>query len=137
MSTVQALGAAVMALMPAVSGVPVFEGRATATTGAWFVVDQRLPRVVERSEAATPQAHRCMMRVRIVNQTANGCRILANHAIDALEGARPVAPGWMASPLRGFNEREPIPDVEVTVPSTNLTYMVAVLEFEFTATRIP
>lgn len=78
-----------------------------------------------------------MVRVRIVNQSANGCRILANHVVDALEGARPIAAGWSTSPLKGFNEREPIPDEDVIVPTTNLPFMVAVLEFEFTATRIP
>lgn len=135
--SVRALGDAVMALMPALPDVPVSEGRATTTTGAWIIVDQRLPRVAGRSEAGTAQPYRCTVRVRLVHQDADGCRALADQVDAAVEGARPDAPGWVVTPLRQFNEREPTEDGDFTATPTDQRFMIAFLEYAFTATRTP
>lgn len=135
------LGAAVLALMNPVkvaTGLSVYDNRADATaTGAWFVAIQNLPRVSERGEAGPIHAYRCTLRLLLVNQTASGVRILADHARGALEGVRPVAAGWQTSALHQFNEVAPYDDTDYTNPSTNTRYMVGVLEYEFTATRLP
>lgn len=138
--SVRALGAAVLALMnpvKALTGLAVYDNRAdAAASGAWFVVVQNLPRVSARGEAGPVHGYRCTVRVLLVNQTANGVRILADHARGALEGARPVAAGWQTSALHQFNEVAPYDDTDFTNPNTNLRYMVGVLEFEFTATTL-
>lgn len=133
--SVRALGDAVMALFPDVPGVPTTEGRAETGTGAWIVVDQRLPHVSGRSEAGTALPHRCTVRVRLVHQDPDGCRALADIIGAALEGERPVAAGWQTSPLRQFNEREPTPDDDGTDATTDQRFMIAFLEYAFTATR--
>ena len=136
-----ALAAGVLALMKPVkmtTGLAVFDTRADSTaSGAWFVAIQNLPRVSERGEAGPIHAYRCTLRLLMVNQTANGVRILADHARGALEGVRPVAAGWQTSALHQFNEVAPYDDTDYTNPSTNTRFMVGVLEYEFTATHLP
>lgn len=138
--SVRALGAAVTALMTPVqiiTGLAVYDNRADKTAnGAWFVLIQNLPRVSARGEGGPVHGYRCTLRVLLVNQTASGVRILADHARGALEGARPAAAGWQTSALHQFNEVAPYDDTDFTNPATNLRYMVGVLEYEFTATRI-
>jgi len=139
--SVRVLGAAVLALLNPVetlTGLEVYDNRADATAnGAWFVLTQNLPRVSARGEAGPVHGHRCTVRVLLVNQTASGVRKLADYVVDALEGARPSAAGWQTTPLRQFNEVTPYDDTDFTNPKTNLRYMVGVLEYEFTATRLP
>lgn len=131
--TTVALGHAVMAMMPTIPGAPIFEVRSTAKVPPWVVITQRLPRVSGRSEGGSTQGHRCQVRALLVHTTPTGIRYLADHVQGALEGVRPVAAGWSASPLRQFNEREP-EDGKFTIAEVNLSVLVAVLEFEFTAT---
>lgn len=119
------------------TGLPVYDGRADANAaGAWMVLAQGLPRVSARAEAGPIHAYRCTASVTLVNQTDGGVRILGDHVFKALEGVRPVASGWDTTPLHQFNEREPFDETAITNPTSNLRFMIGLLEFEYTATRL-
>jgi hypothetical protein len=137
MSKAATLAEAILALVPDVPGVPIEEGRATTPAEAWYIIDQQLPNPTSRSESGAVQSLRCAVAVRVVHQTAHGCRTLMDLLVAALEGARPVATGWQTTPLRQIDSREPLEDPETVVPPTAATPLVAAVDFEFTATALP
>jgi len=61
---------------------------------------------------------------------------LAGEAIDALEGVRPVADGWLCGPLLSRGSSQPYM-TNVTVQAANRRLVSVPLSFEFAATRIP
>ncbi len=116
--------------------VRVYDGQVPGTAPAAFVVvTHQLPDVVQRSEGRSRLAHRCYVLVTVTAPTAQGVRTAAQRVIDALEGARPVAAGWLTTPLAVFNTRPPVEDRDVQ-PAGGRYPMYAKVEIDYTATLV-
>lgn len=100
----------------------------------YYVLNVRLPWVLERSEGATPQGHEVRVRVTSVGRTAIAARDLASAVEVALDQARPVAAGWVTGPLLLDNARGPEEDPDVTFTG-GARAIFAVSEFVLTASR--
>lgn len=95
----------------------------------------RLPVVSERSLARPGQLLVLDAVVTCVAGTAAGARTMAADTTTALEGARPVAAGWLTSPVESLNAREVAEDTDVIIPGTNRHPIYAITEWRFTASR--
>jgi len=116
---------------PGGTGNRAYDGEAPSTAALPFVaVQQSIPNVWSRSMTRTRQAHRCVIRATVTGKASQQVRQVAQKVIDALDGKRPTAAGWLTSPVELFNTR-PL-DVDRDVTTSHPVYTV--LEFEYTAT---
>lgn len=129
--TAAALAAEIRALLPA--GLPWHVGDATGKPMPRGVTNQRVPAVVERSAASTPQTRVGSVLVTIAGETEDAALIWAQRTVDALEGAVLSVAGWRTSRLRQVGTIRVDPDRDVTL-TTGVPY-VAKLTFEYTVTR--
>lgn len=142
--TARDLAAAVKAMLPtsvvvgsgpvAVTTYDVSTGSTRAPANSYYVLHVVLPRVLGRSEGASPHGHLTRVRLTSVGRTANAARDLASAAEVALDQARPVADGWLTGPLRLDNVRGPDEDPDVTF-TDGARAIFAVSEFVLTASR--
>lgn len=109
-------------------------GTTTPPEDVYYVVNIRLPAVLDRSEGASPQGHEVRVRLTSVGRTAAAARDLASAAEAALDQARPVAAGWLTGPLLLDNTRGPDEDPDVTFTG-GARAIFAVSEFVLTASR--
>jgi hypothetical protein len=116
---------------PGGTSTRAYDGEAPLTALLPFAaVQQSIPRVESRSEARTRLAHHCIVRVTVTGKVPQQVRQEAQKVIDALDGKRTPAIGWLVSPIELFNTRPLEVDRDV---STHPVFTV--LEFEYTATR--
>ena len=111
-----------------------------APTGArlpWTVVVLDVPTPSARALAGQPHAYRVRLRGTAAGASAHAASIVADKLRLALEGARPVADGWVCSPLRHVSSRPVARDPQVTWPATDTHTFFAVLDFEATASPTP
>lgn len=130
------LGDAILALVPDVP--PTFEVRVPSTQRPpWHVVSVRVPVVAERSLARREQVSYATLLVKCVAGTARGARSMLEAVQDAVEGARPVADGWLVSPLEQINVRwDPTEGTSVVVAGATLPVFEAIVEFRCAASRV-
>lgn len=147
MSSAQDLAAGVAALFiragfvwvstagdPGGDGVRAFDSQVLGTPTHFVRVEQALPDVESRSLARTRHAHWCMVRATVTGVATEQVRKTSQLVFDALEGARPVAAGWLTSPIAELNTREPIEDRDAGTTAAGRYPVYATLEFEYTAT---
>lgn len=142
--TARDLAAAVKALLPAtvvvgtgpvaVTTYDVSTGSTKAPANLYYVLHVVLPRVLDRSEGASPHGHLTRVRLTSVGRTAGVARDLASAAESALDQARPVADGWLTGPLLLENVRGPDEDPDVTF-TDGARAIYAISEFVLTASR--
>lgn len=130
------LGAATLALFPTDPTLPLYDGQVASAAGVvpappWLYVTMSLPSISERSQARTGVLYMCRVRVLVYAGTAPGVRIVADKV--QVEGLRPVAVGWLTTPLELENTRDPVEDLDVTITTTGKHPMYGVLEYLFTA----
>lgn len=138
------LASGVRALMPAtvtIAAQSVSPKTYDTSTGSttppgdyYFVLNVRLPWVLERSEGASPHGHEVRVRVTSVGRTAVAARDLASAVEAALDQVRPTAAGWVTGPLLLDNTRGPEEDPDVTFTGGSRA-IFAVSEFVLTASR--
>jgi len=132
-SAYDVLAKAVLALAPAgtvLGEVP------DDTVLPWRSMRVSIPGVSERSEASPPQGYTVRVSLLISAGADTGVLRLAGEATDALEGARPVAPGWLCGPLLSRGSSQPY-STDHAIPGTGRHLVSVPLSFEFTASRIP
>lgn len=111
-------------------GTRAYDGATPLTAALPFVaVQQSLPQVSSRTEARTRLAHRCYVRVTVTGKASQQVRQEAQRVVDALDGKRVDATGWLTSPIELFNTRPLEVDRDVSSHP-----VFTVLEFEYTAT---
>jgi hypothetical protein len=116
------------------TGTRAYDGQVLGDPDHFVVVNQRIPDPSSRSEARTRLAHWCLVRATVTGVAAQQVRNTAQQVIDALEGKRVTASGWLTSPLELLNTREPVEDRDAGKLASGRYPMFAVLEFEYTAT---
>lgn len=131
-----ALAQALRALAPA--GVTRFDGAVTGTSPAlpWIVLGGSVPDVYSRSLARTGQANVGHLLVTVAAGNEDAALVIADKVLDAYEGVRPVADGWLVSPLEQLGDVKVFAD-DVVIAGTNRRVMVAKVTFSYTATRQP
>ena len=133
MSAYDVLANAVKALAPAgtvLGEVP------DETPLPWRSMRVSIPGVSERSEASPPQAFVVRVSLLISAATDAGVLRLADEATAALEGRRPVVPGWLCGPLLSRGSSQPY-TTNATVQAANRRLVSVPLSFEFAASRLP
>ena len=127
--TARALAAAVLTLAP--SGAVLGEVP-SGTTLPWISVRVRVPGVLGRSDAATAQGRTGRVQVTVAGVTDESVLITGQTVVDAMEGSRPVAAGWLTGPLLLSGDPSLYSD-DVVIAGVNRHVQVAALSFEFTA----
>lgn len=132
--TALALTQALRALAPA--GVTRFDGAVLGTSPAlpWIVLAGSAPDVSSRSLARTRQGLEGRLLVTVAAGNEDAALIIVDKVLDAYEGVRPVAAGWLVSPLEQLGDVKVFAD-DVVVAGTNKRVMVAKVTFAYTATR--
>ena len=133
MSAYDVLAASVLALAPAVTHLGEVPDEAPLP---WRSMRVSIPGANERSEASTVQSHLVRVSLLVSTATDAGTLRLAGESIDALEGVRPVADGWLCGPILSRGSSQPY-TTNVTVQAANRRLVSVPLSFEFAATRIP
>lgn len=131
------LGNAILDLVP--TGLaPSFEVRVPPTQRPpWFVSSVKVPHVAERALARRPQVNHATLLVKCVAGTGQGARAMLAAVQDAVEGVRPVADGWLVSPLEQINVRwDPTEGTSVVVAGATLPVFEAIVEFRCAASRV-
>lgn len=136
MADSEALRDAIIALLPARSKAQETNVDERVAL-PWTRVSVSLPAPVTRSMARQPRTHRVLVRLLCVGANERAAWRLAEAAIDGLEGARPLAPGWQTGPLQQLND-DPVPyqDRDLKVIDTNAFPVCIALDFDLYATRI-
>lgn len=102
----------------------------------WRSMRVSAPGVSMRSDASPPVAFVVRVSLLVSAATDAGALRIAGEAVDALEGARPVAAGWLTGPLLSRGASQPY-EANATVQASNRQLVTVALSFEFTATRLP
>lgn len=129
-----ALRAAVVALMP--SNVTWFEGEVPGSAGYPRVsVTVNVPAVSDRGLSRSAQARR--VRVSFVVAGANDAAVhgIAERVLDAFEGKRPVAAGWVCGPFELLGDPNTYTDRDVKVAALDVYPRVTAFGMAATATR--
>lgn len=134
--TAEALGLAVMALAPA----GVVQGQIPPDTPlgphGWRSVSVSIPGDPDRSDASTAQSYRVRVSVTVSTASEQGTLRVADELVQAFEGRRPVAAGWVTGPLLQDGMGSPYM-AEATVQAANRRLVVLHFSFVFTASRLP
>lgn len=132
--TALTLAQALRALAP--PGVQRFDGAVLGTSPAlpWIVLTGSAPDVTSRSLARTQQGLEGRLLVTVAAGNEDAALIIVDKVLDAYEGVRPVADGWLVSPLEQLGDVKAFAD-DVVVAGTNRRVMVAKVTFAYTATR--
>ena len=130
--TARTLADAVLALAP--SGAVLGEVP-TSQALPWTSVRVRVPGVRDRSDAATPLGRSVRVQVTCAGLTDEQVLTVLDAALSALEGARPVAAGWVAGPLLLIGDPSLYSD-DVVATGVNRRVAVAVASLECTASPI-
>lgn len=133
MSTADALAQAILALAPAGTVL----GEVPSSLGLpWRSMTVTLPGVADRSEATPAHGYRVRVRVLVTAATQQGAHLVGWQVSEALEGARPVADGWLCGPLLSMGSSEPYM-ADVVLNASSKRVVCVPLSFELTASRLP
>lgn len=129
--TARALADAVLALAP--DGAVL--GEVVDDELPWTSVRVRAPGVVDRSDAATAQGRSVRVQITCAGATDESALVALDTALASLEGARPVAAGWVTGPLLLLGNPNLYSD-DLMLTGVNRRVAVAVASLEFTASPI-
>ena len=129
--TWDALAAAVLGLCP--PGTVLGEADAAADL-PWLSLSVAVPLATARSEASTTATAVLRARVMVAAATETGALAVAQDVHDALDGARPVAAGWVCGPLLQVGSSLPYQTSAVVLGTDRRTTCVP-LSFEATVSR--
>lgn len=134
MADAEALRTAVLALLPPQSKA-IGTGQGSGASLPWTRVSISMPSPQSRRMSKRVANQRMIARLVVAGANEIAAWRVAQFAIAALEGARPVAAGWECGPLEQLN-REPIPyeDRDLKVIDTNAFVVCIPLDFDFYAT---
>lgn len=101
----------------------------------WTRVSISLPSPQSRRMSKQVANRRMIARLLVAGANELAAWRVAQFALDALEGARPVADGWECSPLQQLNST-PVPyqDEDIKAIGTNAFVVCIPLDFDFYAT---
>lgn len=102
------------------TGFTVYKDRVPSNPSFPYVlVTTNFPTVAERSLARSAMVRVLRSRTTVVGLSATSVRVVAQKLSDALEGRRPVVPGWVLGSIESVPNDQPIqPDLDVTIPDT-------------------
>jgi hypothetical protein len=103
------------------TGFTVYKDKVPANPSFPYVfVLTNFPTVSERSQARSVHARHLRSRTVVVGLTAASVRIVSQKLTNALEGNRPVVPGWVLGAIESEPNEQPIqPDTDVVIQGTN------------------
>lgn len=107
-----------------ITGVTVYKDKVPSTPSFPYVfVLTNFPTVAGRSQARSAQFKHLRSRTLVVGLTGASVRIVAQKVSDALEGKRPVVPGWALGAIESVPNDQPLlPDNDVTVNNQHPLY---------------
>ena len=107
-----------------ITGATVYKDKVPSTPSFPYVfVVTNFPTVAERSNARSVLARVLKSRTQVVGLTGASVRIVAQKLTDALEGKRPVVPGWVLGSIESVQNDQPLqPDTDVTINGQNPLY---------------
>lgn len=122
-----------------ITGVTVYKDRVPANpTFPYVFVLTNFPSVAGRSHARTVQSRHLRSRTMVVGLTAASVRIVSQKLSNALEGKRPVVAGWALGAIESVPNEQPMqPDLDVTIPGTNLNPLYQPFDWVLTGSQTP
>ena len=134
--TGDALAAGFEALL---TGFTVYKDKVPASPSFPYVfVLTNFPAVADRANSRAVLSRHLRSRTIVVGQTAASVRIVAQKLNDALEGKRPVVPGWVLGAIESVPNEQPIqPDDDVTIPGTSDHPLYQPFDWILTGSRTP
>lgn len=102
----------------------------------WRSLTVRMPTPDLRSDAATALAGTVRVTATLAAASDQGVLRIGDEMALALEGAKPVVPGWVCGPLLHVGSSDPYL-AEATVQDANRRLTVLHLNFIFSAIRLP
>jgi hypothetical protein len=119
--TGDALATAFEALL---TGFTVYKDKVPSTPSFPYVfVVTNFPTVAERSQTRSVLSRRLKSRTIVVGLTGASVRIISQKLTLAVEGKKPVVPGWVLGRIESVPNDQPIqPDTDVTINGQNPLY---------------
>ncbi len=100
----------------------------------WTYVLTSIPSIRSRSLASTALSRRVIIRARCTAMNEDALWHLVDAVTGDLEGTRPVADGWLCTPVAHLNE-DPVPFEDRELKYENNAHpLVVALDFDFHAT---
>lgn len=122
-----------------ITGVTVYKDKVPANpTFPYVFVLTNFPAVAGRSHARTVHSRLLRSRTMVVGLTGASVRVVSQKLSNALEGKRPVVAGWVLGAVESVPNEQPIqPDLDVTIPGTNLNPFYQPFDWVLTGSQIP